>query len=113
MKAFLDTAGNDRPLCSASKYFNTSAFGGSCSVTTLKCKSVRAGHEALIIPEAVLSSVAESGARGCNGTVCAARGVTLVTSSVDIATKSKGIWRESLWKIFHALLRVLKPPAVG
>jgi hypothetical protein len=87
MKAFLDTAGNDLPLCSASKYFNTSAFGGSCSVTTLKCKSVRAGHEALIIPAAILSSVAESGARGCHGTAFAVCGVTVVTSSGDIAAK--------------------------
>lgn len=84
MKAFLDTAGNGLPLCSASRYFSASAFGGSCSVTTLKCKSVRAGHEALIIAAAFWSSFAESGARGCDGALFAVRGVASVAVSVDM-----------------------------
>jgi hypothetical protein len=48
---------------------------------TLKCKSVCAGHEALIIAAAAVISDAESGARGCEGTVFEVCGVAI---SVDI-----------------------------
>jgi hypothetical protein len=88
MKAFLDTDGNDLLPCSASRYFNTSVFGGSCNVTTLKWRSVCAGHDALIIEAAVWSSAAERGARGCEGTVFAVRGVASVAISVDMFAKS-------------------------
>lgn len=86
MKAFLLIDGSCSWLCSASRYRSTSDFGGSSSVTTLKCKSVCAGHEALIICAAVVSSDAESGAKGCDGTLLARRGVgvEVATVSVDI-----------------------------
>jgi hypothetical protein len=87
MKAFLETDGKDLLLCSASRYFSTSTFGGSCNVTTLKCKSVWAGHDALMIDAAVCSSAAERGASGCDGTDFAVRGVASVEISVDIFPK--------------------------
>lgn len=87
MNAFLEIEGNDLPLCSASRYLSTSAFGGSCSVTTLKWRSVWAGHEALIIDAAFRSSDADSGARGCEDTDILLRGTALVASFVDILPK--------------------------
>jgi hypothetical protein len=86
MKAFLEIAGSGLLPCSASKYLSTSTFGGSCSVTTLKWTSVCAGHDALIIFAAFRSSAVESGARGCEGTDFAVRGVSSVAISVDILT---------------------------
>lgn len=44
-----------------------------------------AGHEALIIEAAVVSSDAERGARGCAATPLASRGVSVATVSVDIS----------------------------
>jgi hypothetical protein len=84
MKAFLEIAGNDVLPCSASRYFSTSTLGGSCNVTTLKCKSVCAGHDALIVEAADLISAAERGASGCEGTVFAVRGAASVAISVDM-----------------------------
>lgn len=76
--------GSGFPLCSASRYFKTSVLGGSCNVTTLKCKSVCAGHEALIIAAADWSSAADSGARGCVDTVFVVRGIASVAISTDM-----------------------------
>jgi hypothetical protein len=73
MKAFLLIEGSSFSACSASRYCNTSAFGGSSKVTTLKCRSVCAGHDALMIAAALFNSFAERGARGCDGTVFAVR----------------------------------------
>lgn len=87
MKAFLETVGSGFPLCSASRYCSTSTFGGSCNVTTLKCRSVRAGHDALIIAAAFWSSDAESGARGCDVTVLVVCGAASVATSVDMFAK--------------------------
>lgn len=82
--------GSGFPVCSASKYRSTSAFEGSSRVTTLKCKSVCAGHDALIIAAAEVSSDADSGARGCDGMLLAGRRVGSVANAwVDILMDTK------------------------
>ena len=62
-------SGKSQPLKSASRKGTVSAFGGSCRVTALKCKSVPVGHCALMRADALWISAPLSGASGCEA-VC-------------------------------------------
>ena len=64
MKAFLSIDGSGAPVCSASRYGSTCAFGGSSSVIALNCKFVFAGHNPRISCDAWVISLAVIGDRG-------------------------------------------------